>query len=321
MRNRISTVLFALLLLASHSITGCASREADPWSAAGNKPKVLVSFPALYSFAKSVAGDDADVRCLLTTVGPHYEGDATQDQVTLARGCNLFIVNGLGMDDQLPNRLWMEKGGKVLDLGAQLDPATLKEGECKHDHGHDHAGHEHGIDPHAWLGIRHVKVMVGAIRDELAKLDPTHAAGYQTRATEYLGRLDRLQVEGTRLLAGKKEKSIVSFHESLGYFAECYGLDIAGVIELMPGKEPTADDIKKILKKCKSNNIRVIAVEPQFSVNTSARVIRDELRTANIESEFVVVDPLETCEPKDLKADLFERVMKQNLENLAKALR
>ena len=67
----------------------------------------------------------------------------------------------------------------------------------------------------------------------------------------------------------------------------------------------------------------MIAVEPQFPRNTAARVIRDELRAAKppVEAEFAEVDPLETCEASELSADLYERKMRENLENLTKALR
>lgn len=304
---------------------GCNHAEVDPWaSAAPGKPKVLVSFAPLYSFAANVAGEDAEIRCLLTTTGPHYHGDATPAQIALAKGCDVFVINGVGLDDELPKGLGRGAGKDltVLDLGSKLDPAALLEGECKHDH--HHAGeHVHPTDPHVWLGVKHAKVIVAAIRDELKRLDPAHAAGYDARAAAYTTRLDALAAEGKALVAAKAEKSILSFHESLNYFGECYGIDIAAVIELQPGKEPTADDLKEILKKCQRQRVRVIAVEPQFPRNTSARVIRDELRSAEpaVEAEFAEVDPLETCNADELTADLYERTMRKNLANLMKVLK
>src|SRR5947209_18649658 len=93
-------VLAAVVGLAIGCPKGGGS--ADPWADAGQRPKVLVSFAPLYSFASSVAGPDADVKCLLTTTGPHSEGDATARQINLARGCDVFVINGLGLEDE-PN--------------------------------------------------------------------------------------------------------------------------------------------------------------------------------------------------------------------------
>jgi ABC-type Zn uptake system ZnuABC Zn-binding protein ZnuA len=216
----------------------------------------------------------------------------------------------------------------VLNLGSKIDPKWLREGECHHDHDHGHAAeeHEHGTDPHVWLSIRCAKKMAESIRDELVRLDPDHAAGYKDRAAAYLAKLDHLEAEGKAMLAKKQEKWILSFHESLNYFAETYGLKVAGSIEVSPGVEPSPDKLRQIIKSCQNPNkpVRVIAVEPQFPTNSSARVIRDALRGLKdnpVEAEFAEVDPLETCDEKDLSSDLYEKVMRRNLVELARVLR
>jgi zinc transport system substrate-binding protein len=322
----------AAVLLA----TGCPkSGSGDPWASAGSRPKVLVSFAPLYSFAANVAGPDADVKCLLTSTGPHNHGDASQQQIELARGCDVFIINGLGLEDEsdgiVPKLEKVAANPKwnVLNLGTKIDAAFLHESEqsAEHDHGQaagDH--HHHGHDPHVWLSIRCAKRMVEGIRDELKGLDPPHATGYETRAAEYLKKLDRLEAEGKGLLADKKEKTIVSFHESLNYFAETYGLKIAGVIEVSPGQEPSLKKLDEIVKACTSRKppVRVIAVEPQYPTGSSANAVRNGLRgipEQSIEAEFAEVDPLETCDGAELGPELYEKVIWRNLVELARVLR
>jgi ABC-type Zn uptake system ZnuABC Zn-binding protein ZnuA len=57
----------------------------------------------------------------------------------------------------------------VLNLGSKFGEDDLLEGQCHHDHAKgDNVEHEHGIDPHIWLSVKHAKVMVNAIRDEFA---------------------------------------------------------------------------------------------------------------------------------------------------------
>ena len=311
-------------------IAGCPkSQTADPWASAGNRPKVLVSFAPLYSFAANVAGPDADVKCLMTTTGPHHHGDATPNQIALARGCDVFVINGLGLEDEsdgiatklqsvAANPRW-----NVLNLGTRIGADWLREGECHHQPGEAADEHEHGIDPHVWLSIRCAKKMVEGIRDELKRLDPDHAAGYETRAAAYLANLDRLEADGKATLAPKQEKWILSFHESLNYFADTYGLRVAGSIEVNPGVEPSKNTLDEIIRKSTNPNapVRVIAVEPQYPTRSSARAVRDALRGKGIEAEFAEVDPLETCDERDLSPDLYEKVMRQNLRELARVLR
>jgi zinc transport system substrate-binding protein len=318
---------FSLLL------TGCPSgKTVDPWASAGSKPKVLVSFTPLYSFASAVAGDDAEVKCLLTASGPHTHGDVTGREIELARGCDVFFLNGVGLDDDADGiapkiqRAAGDKKWNLVSLGDKLDKSWLHkfEQDDLEKGGAEQHEHEHELDPHVWLSIRCAKKMVEGIRDELTRLDPAHAEGYQNRTAAYLAKLDRLEADGRALLAPKQEKWIVSFHDSLGYFAETYGIKIAKSIEIDPGKEPTDDKLNEIIKECQKKNVRVIAVEPQFSSNTSARAIRDALRGLKdkpIDAVFAEIDPLETSDERDLSPDLYEKTIRQNLAELAKALR
>jgi zinc transport system substrate-binding protein len=328
-RRNLVAAGFCLVAATALLVTGCPKGGSDnPWAASGTKPKVLVSFAPLYSFAASVAGPDADVKCLLTTTGPHTHGDAAAREIELARGCDVLVINGLGLEDEADGVVpKLEKvTGKplnVLNLGKKIDTGWLREGECHHEHaeaGHDH---EHGTDPHIWLSVRCAKKMVEGIRDELKRLDPDHAAGYESRAADYIKKLDQLEADGKAQLANKQERWILSFHESLNYFAETYGLKIAGSIEVDPGKEPTRDRLNEIIKKCQNPNkpVRVIAVEPQFSSHTAARVIRDSLLGVKIQAEFADIDPLETSAEADLKPELYEAVMRKNLAELARVLR
>lgn len=316
------------LMIVGIVVGGCSLRtNDDPWASAGKKPKVLVSFPPLHSFASAVAGEDAVVKCLSTT-GVHGDSDATPAKLQLARGCDVFVINGLRLEGPIVSKLEQSCGNpkwKVLDLGGPLKADKkgkwILQGVCRHDHGDDQP-HDH-TDPHIWLGIRHAKKMTESIRDELKSLDPDHAEGYDRRASEYLARLDKLHEDGKALLKDKKERSILSFHDSLNYFAESYGIDIVDVIEINPGVEPSSEQLKELIATCQKEKLRVIAVEPQYPSKTSAKVIRDALRGGKpmIDAEFVEVDPLETADERELGPELYERKMRENLANLAKVLR
>jgi ABC-type Zn uptake system ZnuABC Zn-binding protein ZnuA len=206
----------------------------------------------------------------------------------------------------------------VVNLG-ETDEGWLCE---RINHDHSKGGTTSTASTHVWL-LRCAK-MVEGIRDELKRIDPDHAAGYESRADAYLKKLDALEADGKAMLANKQEKWIVTFHDSLAYFGQTYGLKIATSIQVDPGKEPTNDKLKEIIKTCQKRNARVIAVEPQFSSHTSARVIRDALRGLKedpIEAVFVEIDPLETCDERDLGADLYEKTMRRNLVELAKVLK
>ena len=132
----------------------------------------------------------------------------------------------------------------------------------------------------------------------------------------------KLQSEGQARLAAKKDKArLLTHHESMHYFARSIGAEIVDAIEL-PGREPSAKRLNQLVEICKSKNVRLIAVEPQYPANTGAQAVLRELRLKGVpDAAFVELDPLETADIHDLTADFYERRMQANLDNLAGALK
>jgi ABC-type Zn uptake system ZnuABC Zn-binding protein ZnuA len=293
---------------------GCSSDKTWPDDA---RPKVVVSFAPIYCFAANVAGDDAVVKNIMTTTGPH-DFQPTDTEARLIRRANLFFLNGVGLDTDVAEKLKTGSGNqglKLVDLSSRLPAGTLMPGECHHAHKGDH---EHGDDPHIWLSPDVAVVMVEGIRDELKAADPAHAADYDRRAAEYVAKLRALKARGQELLKDKTDRKLVTFHESLGYFAKAFDLKIEGVVQKKPGLEPNSDELNQLIQMCRDKRVRLIAVEPQYNANTSAKTVLDEVKRKGLaDAALVVIDPLETVEPAALTPGWYEEKMLKNLEALA----
>jgi ABC-type Zn uptake system ZnuABC Zn-binding protein ZnuA len=309
------------MILASLGLSGC-SHEKSPWPPdSQGKPRVLVSFPPLYSFAKSVAGDDAAVRTLLTNQGPHGYDFQARD-VLLLREADVFFVNGLELDDAYTERMKNSCGNTKLDyvpLGKKIPKEQLIAlgKEIKHgDHVH------RGYDPHVWLGIPEAIEMVGAIRDELKKVDPVHAANYEERARQTTAELTKLRDEGIAALKGKQIK-VVSFHGALSYFARTFGLEVVATLQNAAERDLAPGELKDVAERCANEGVSVIAVEPQFP--QSRRIAEDVARQVQSlgkpAPKIITIDPLETADAKDLDAGWYVRKMRDNIQQLADAVK
>ncbi len=323
-------VILAALVLGS-GLPGCA-RSTPLWQKRGGPPRVVVTIPALDSFVRNVGGEHVGIVCLCTTKGPHHY-EYLPDDAILLRQADLFFAIGLTLDDKFADPIQRESHNarlRYVKLGERLPKDLLRKGEehehgqekAKHDHDHDH---EHGeYDPHVWLGIPQAVAMVEIIRDELKNVDSdtAHQADYDKNAAAYIEKLQKLHADGKAQIKDKKNRKIIAFHESLGYFADSFDLKIVDAIEIAPGQEASPTHLAKLVKKCQDEDVRVIAVEPQYQQGSSAKVLKDEVK----DIEFAVVDPLETADDlsgdgKELKSkDWYETKMQQNLDELAKRL-
>jgi zinc transport system substrate-binding protein len=302
--------------------SGCA-RAPDPWEGldGGNKKRVVVSFPPLYSFVKAVGGDHVAVICLCIT-GPHeYEPDVQKSLVL--RKADVLFSNGLGLDrftekviDRSDN-----KNVKHVKLGETLPKEVLLEDEDEDNKDKKVKGH----DPHIWLGIDEAVLMVNKIRDELSTLDPAHKDDYTKNAAQYVDKLKALQADGEKRLKNKTNCKIVSSHDALGYFQRTFHLDVTPIVET-PEMKPGSAKLAKLVKQMHDEDIRVIAIEPgEDNARKSADVLVEEIKDPAVRGRVKVVefDPLETATEDDLKAeggDWYLKRMRHNLDTLIEAL-
>lgn len=323
-RHPSDKALAILIALALSVASGCGKTE-NPWPE-GKSPRVLVSFPPLYCFAVNVAGDDAAVLSLLKTTGPHDFQPTTHDTLKLRRA-DLFFVNGLELDEHFAKRLKNNSGNSglpLIELGERVKNkiAIGKEKEDGHDHKHDGHAHHHGeYDPHMWLGIPEAIVYVQAIRDELKAKNPADASGYDRRAAEYIQKLEKLHADGKAALSVVKpaDRKLISFHDSLRYFARAFDVQVAGVMEMRAGVAPDANELRKLIELCQKENVRVIAVEPQYPQD-NAKLLRDSAMKKGVaDVRIIEIDPIETAAIEEFGPDLYENKMRANIEQLQKA--
>ena len=306
-------------------LTGCAD-DGGNWPG-GAGPKVVVSFAPLLSIAKNVLGERGSLKTIVSNSGPHG-ADVKLTEAVVLRKADLFFINGLGLENRTAAKLVKAAGNKnlkLVDLGATIPVQELLEGcGCDHDHGAGEA-HDHGdddTDAHVWLGLDHAARFASTMAEELAVADPAEAEGYRARAAAYRAKLEALKAEGRALLKDKKERKFLPLHGSMQYFAKTFDLIMLDPIQATPGKEPTPKKLEQIVELCRTSGTRVIAVEPQFSGQSAAKRIADELKRRGMADVVAVeIDPLETGRIEDIDAAWYETKMRANVVALAAVLR
>jgi ABC-type Zn uptake system ZnuABC Zn-binding protein ZnuA len=304
-------------------LAGCTNGRDGAGSAwkEKNKLKVLTTIVPLYCLTANIAGDDAEVLCLMTVHGPH-DFQPTEQDTRLLSETDLFIANGLGLEDFLDGmlknadnkRLKVVRAGNFIPVEMRI-PADGK----PHYHGDKLVTHT-GADPHVWLGVEEAKYMVDGIASALADRDAKHAQGYQQRANETKQRLDKLQ-EFAKTIPQNKG-GLVTFHDSFRYFGRSLHIDIVGTIRDVRGEHdisPAA--LREQAEEFKKKGVHVIGVEPQYPRGIAQNLAK-EIDAAK--TKLIDLDPLETGralpgEPYKLDKNYYFEKMHENLLHLRNA--
>jgi zinc transport system substrate-binding protein len=338
-RRSLPWLLGIVFVTLGLGFAGC-TRAPDPWKAARTGQKhVLVTFPALFCLTHAVAGDDAYVLCFLSDKDPHNYSFTPADGVK-AKDTDLLISNGLGLDDTFVEQLALrikatlnvgealQKKGLVHEMADDDDDdkKSDKHDDKKHDHAkHDDKGHHHegGFDPHVWLGPPQAMAMADVIAAKLEEVDPPHAEGYKKRAAQLKEELKKLQEDGKARFKEKKNRTVVTMHDSMGYFAKAFGIEIADSIQLQPGQTASEKRLADLVTLCKEKHVNVITYESAYN-KAQPELLQRELKSRGQEVHLAEFDPLERSplakDSVNPDAGFYMTKMRTNIDNLVKAL-
>ena len=278
-----------------------------------SRPRLVTSFLPLYCWAANVAGTNAVVENLLPPrAEPHDYAFTVGDAHKLA-AANLIIVNGLGLEGWLPKFLQSSPSARdrVVNVSTGLE-AQLISGE--HHHGHDHTDHDESehANPHLWLDPQLAAHGVSNILVALQRVDPAHASAYAANAHAYLATLQKLDADIRQSLAGATNRALVTYHDAFPYLARRYGLDIAGVVELVPEVNPTPKYLSRLGRTMRGRDLRVLFVATGGNTRLARRIAEDL---------HVTLAELDTLESGPLLPTAYEERMRANADVLQKNFR
>lgn len=305
-------LLGAPLALALGGCRGCGA------GGAAGKPLVAVSIFPLFDVARRVAGDRLSVELVLPPGRSEHGYDPSPKEVAKFADARLTVSVGLGLDGWLEKLVENAAGGvTTVQLGPKLSPRKFaapevgeveKEHEAGHEHHHDH---EHGgEDPHVWLDPTRMATGCDELAKAFATLDPEGKTGFEERAAEAKSKLQLLHTAIGKHASSWKRKTIVTFHGSMGYFAERYGLTIAAVIEPFPGREPTAKYVADVLAAIEKAKPAALFSEPQLDKKPA------EVIAAQAKLPLFQLDPV----GGGVGADTYEALLLGNAAVLDRAL-
>jgi ABC-type Zn uptake system ZnuABC Zn-binding protein ZnuA len=254
------------------SCASCAHRGIE-------RSKVAATVFPLYDLTRRLAGDRLEVKLVLSPgLDVHGYEPRPRDVATLADADLIFAV-GLGLDSWAQGLARSAGAGdaRVFEIGPLMDPILAPQGVIRD---------EPFIDAHFWLDPVRAQRAVDVLVEALGGLDPVGGPFYRSRGLEIKQSIQGLHEEIARRAARWRRRRIVTFHGSLFYFASRYGLKVAGVVEPVPGQEPTARHLAEILDLLRGDEPAVLLAEPQLD----PALVRALAREAGV--SFYTVDPM-----------------------------
>ncbi len=208
---------------------------------------VTCSLFPVYDFARSIAGNLADVKLLLPPgVEPHEYEPSPRDIMSL-NDSDVFIFTGAEMEHWAVKISQSLTKTRITDASAGI---TLTDN-----------------DPHIWLDLSLAQRMVMNILRGLSDADPANESEYTRNAETLCANLRELDGKFTAM---KKPGTLIFAGEfSAGYFVRRYGFDFLTAYE--GENEPSVKRMAEIIRHIQTHKTRYIFTD----INEASSVARE----------------------------------------------
>ena len=223
--------------------------------------RVVASWPALADITKQIGKEFVSVDSLATGVEDPHGVPMKPSFVPRLNRADVLVL--IGLDDELswlPALLEVASNPKILpgqtgyvdcSVGIPVAEPPTRLDRAEGDL------HPKG-NPHYLLDPVYAKIVAQNIATGLSRNAPQHQAAFEKNLKAYTAELDNWIDRWTKMTAPLKGVKFVEYHQEWIYFANRYGLQRIGAVELKPGIEPTPNHLVDLVQRIKQEKAQLL---------------------------------------------------------------
>jgi zinc/manganese transport system substrate-binding protein len=232
-------------------------------AAAAAKIRVAASTNDLASIAHGVGGDEVEVFAIARATSDAHRVEALPSHMVKVARARLYLKVGLGLDQWADAIIDGSRNPRleIVDCSRGVRVLEVPTGRVDASMGDVHPNG----NPHYWLDPRNGAAIARTIAEALGRVDPAHAAAYRERAESFAKEAETTWQHARGAAAALPARTLFTYHRSWTYFADAFGLEIAGTVEPVPGIPPTARHLADLVAMAKQRGVGLLLQEPYFS--------------------------------------------------------
>ena len=274
-----------IVLLTAFSLSSCSSEKSNSAIQDNEKISVVTTIFPYYDFTRSIAGDKADIKLLLSPGSEPHSYDPSPSDIVAIENCDIFIYNGGESDEWVESVLDSieNKNMKIMRMMDYVDllyEQSVEHDEHEHGEEHNHVDeHEHGeeYDEHIWTSVKNAEKLSDAIYYELSACDSANKSIYSSNRDRYISKLKSLDSKFSDIVSNAKRNTVV-FGDRFPflYFVTDYSLYYDCAFSGCSSEtEPSISTVTHMIDFTRDNQIPVVFYL-EFSNGRVARLISED---------------------------------------------
>jgi ABC-type Zn uptake system ZnuABC Zn-binding protein ZnuA len=279
----------SVLVVVVAMLAGACSSKGSA-GAAGDCLQVATTVSPITNIVQNIGGTDVCVTGIVPEGTNSHTFEPAPSDAKVMADADIVFINGLHLEDPTKGLADanVRPGVPVISLGEM----TITPDQYIYDFSFPKSGGD--PNPHLWTDPLYAKKYAEIIKDELSKVDPSHAADYAANYEAFAKRIDELDhlVRKVTATVPPENRKLLTYHDSFPYFAREYGWTIIGAIQPADFSDPTPQEVAALIDQIKQEHVPAIfgsevfpsPVLQQIASETGATYV-DDLRDDDLPGE------------------------------------
>lgn len=233
----------------------------------GGRIHVVTSIPDLADFTTRIGGDLVSVESLAKGVEDPHGVPIKPSFLPKLNQADVLVVMGLqnehawlmALIDVARNPHILPGNPGYIDCSTNITPKQIPKSLLRRE------GDVHPLgNPHFNLDPMNAKRMAATIAEGLSRIYPAGRSVFKKNLQNFHTTIDQRLKEWQQLAVPLRGTKFVSYHQDTIYFADRFGLEEVGQIEIRPGIEPTQRHLVWLVDRMKKQNVTLVLREPHF---------------------------------------------------------
>lgn len=315
MKNKL-IILISVMIIMVVAVFAIISNKKESEIDDGNI-RIVTSFYPVYVLTINLTDQISDIEVDSLTdfsSGCLHDYQLTTNDMRLLSNADVFIINGGGMEEYLEDVISNYPHLTIINLSKNIPMIESLEHEGEHN-------------PHVWLDPELYMKQIENARDGLIEyinnlasesISSDIAEKINSNASNYLKKVGDIADDMNGLINIARDMSekdnisikVVVFHDSISYFANKAGLEVAFSLEIHDDTPLSAGKIAEVIDLINKENIRYLFTEHLHDDTISDR-IKEETNAG--------VYKIDTAVTGEVDKDSYLRAMRNNIETLSRA--
>ena len=262
----------------SPAATGAPTQATN--QQAQRRPLVVTTVAPLTNIVSNIAGDRVEVKGIIPEGTDSHTFEPRPSDTDILSKANLILMNGLNLElptEKLANAT-KPKDTKIFEMGDN----TITQDQWMFDF--SFPKEKGDPNPHLWVNPKYAEAYAKLAAQQLTALDPAGKDYYETNLKNYLQRLEDLDKVTREVVASipPENRKLLTYHDSWAYWAREYGFQVIGAIQPSDFKEPSAQDVAKLIDQIKKVKVPAIFGSEVYPSKVEEQIAREaNVKTAN----------------------------------------